>query len=538
MAKRLNWEKLLSTKRVSDFDTCKLSKQNKSQFSDPRSAFERDYDQLVFSYPFRRLQDKTQVIPFPEFDFVHTRLTHSLEVASVGRSLGKLASKFVFSEISKSFVTENNICPGDIGALVAAACLAHDIGNPPFGHSGEDSISFYFSESGHSIRPMNLISPTFKLTEKKTHFISHEYNFNGDKYEEVEKKYDKQTIYQNTKKWSDLIKFEGNANGFRIITRNCERGINPTAALLGAFSKYPRESFLVKDPFAGIEKSKRPKSQTKYGFFQEQRNLFNDIATHLGLIKVSGIDENDIAFKRHPLTFLVEAADDISYQIIDFEDGCRLNLIDFDKEYILETKTKRNIKKSPKDILIGIASIDKSFDKSKLENMSDFKEAISYLRSKVINVLVHTVFDVFAKNYEAIMLGEFDNALIECIDNKSISDNLRLMKELVKKQVYNYKPVLESEASGFEVMSALIESFAVTTNICISCGDKETPKQKKLKSLLPKEYQPKDEKEDGNLSFDEVYERVLKILDYVSGMTDNYAISLYRRIKGISLPTR
>lgn len=532
MRTRLDWEKLLSTKRVSDFDECRLTPQKQSQFEDPRSAFERDYDQLIFSYPFRRLQDKTQVIPFPEFDFVHTRLTHSLEVASVGRSFGKLAASIIFKELSADFIKQNKLCPSDIGALVGASCLAHDIGNPPFGHSGEDSISYYFSDIDQSIQPFNILHPNFVRQENtECYFTTYDY----ESKQHTEFSFSEKGIFPDTKKWCDLIKFEGNANGFRIITRNCERGINPTAALIGTFSKYPRESWLVLDPFSGLEKKDKPKSQLKYSFFQEQRELFKAISEDIGLIKIEGISEYDIAYRRHPLTFLMEAADDIAYQMIDFEDGCRLKLIDFDKEYIFIVD-KKEIRKTPKSILQSIAELDNAFDIDKLNKAKDFKESISYLRAKVINVLIHSAFEIFTENYEGIMAGTFDKALVDCIKNSVVCKSLGEMKSLVREHVYNYKPVLESEASGFEVMSSLIESFAITSNICISCGDRETPKQLKLKSLLPKEFRPEEEVTDGNLTFDEKYKRVLKILDYVSGMTDNYAVSLFRRIKGISLP--
>jgi len=532
MTTRLNWEKLLSTKRVSDFDECRLTPPKPSQFEDPRSAFERDYDQLIFSYPFRRLQDKTQVIPFPEFDFVHTRLTHSLEVASVGRSFGKLAATLIFKELSADFIKQNKLCPSDIGALVGASCLAHDIGNPPFGHSGEDSISYYFTDIDNSIQPLNILRPNFVRHENGEFFFT---EYDSESKQHIEFSISEKEIFSNTKKWCDLIKFEGNANGFRIITRNCERGINPTAALIGTFSKYPRESWLASDPFSELEKKAKPKSQAKYGFFQEQRELFKAISEDIGLLKIEGISEHDIAYRRHPLTFLMEAADDIAYQMIDFEDGCRLKLIDFDKDYNI-TVDKKEIRKSPRQILQDIAEIDEAFDIDKLNKTKDFKESISYLRAKVINVLVHSAFEIFSEEYENIMTGKFDKSLVDCIKNRDVYKSLEAMKSLVKEHVYNYKPVLESEASGFEVMSALIDSFAITSNICFTCGDRETPKQLKLKSLLPKEFRPEDEQEKGNLTFDEKYERVLKILDYVSGMTDNYAVSLFRRIKGISLP--
>ena len=282
---RMDWRKLLSTTRVYDSKNGKNNTSTKSQFEDPRSPFERDFDQIIFSYPFRRLQDKTQVIPFPEFDFVHTRLTHSLEVASVGRSFGKLVTDLIEEKEEKEILGKNT--SSDIGALIAAACLAHDIGNPRFGHSGEDSISNYFKENDNSKKRI-----LTTLSEKQK---------------------------------EDLCKFEGNANGFRIIANNYGRGINPTYALLGAFTKYPRESYLEKEP-SNIEELK---SQAKYGFFQAEKEMFKNIAEELGLIRIEDIGEDDIAYHRHPLAFLMEASDDIAYGMIDFEDGCRLGLIDF-----------------------------------------------------------------------------------------------------------------------------------------------------------------------------------------------------------------
>jgi dGTPase len=266
------------------------------------------------------------------------------------------------------------------------------------------------------------------------------------------------------------------------------------------------------------------------------------MADELGLIKVDGIGENDIAYKRHPLAFLMEASDDIAYGMIDFEDGCRLNLIDFEKKYTsFKSRKKDNtfeevkIDKTPKNILIEIAKNDNSFDVDKLNSFSDFKQQISYLRGKVINVLIHLCFNVFEKEYENIMTGKFDKSLIDCIDNVEIISNLNAMKELVRKYVYQYPAVLECEASGFEVMEHLISSFAMTSNICYSCGETETAKDKKLRSLLPEEFQPETEKEIEQLSENEKYVRVLTVLDYITGMTDKYAINLYRKIKGLQI---
>lgn len=491
--KRMSWEKLLSTTRVYN---SKNDTSPKSQFEDPRSPFERDFDQIIFSYPFRRLQDKTQVIPFPEFDFVHTRLTHSLEVASVGRSFGKLVADLIEEKEGEDALGENT--SSDIGALIAAACLAHDIGNPPFGHSGEDSISNYFRENRGKEKILQQLSKKQK---------------------------------------EDLCNFEGNANGFRIIANNYARGINPTYALLGAFTKYPRESYLEKEP-SNIEELK---SQAKYGFFQAEKEMFKNIAEELGLIRIEGIGEDDIAYHRHPLAFLMEASDDIAYGMIDFEDGCRLGLIDFEKTYgTIKLRNKKNeleekvINKSPKEILCNIAKKDNSFYEDKLKEFDDYKQQLSYLRSKVINVLIHKCFEVFKNNYEGIMKGDFDKDLISCID-QDIIDNLEYIKVLVRKYVYQHPPVLQSEASGFEVIDFLIDSFATTSNICFTCGEEETAKQKKMRSLLPEEFQPEYEKQVQNLTGEDIYNRVLRILDYISGMTDKYAVHLYRRMRGIEI---
>ena len=491
--KRMSWEKLLSTTRVYN---SKNDTSPKSQFEDPRSPFERDFDQIIFSYPFRRLQDKTQVIPFPEFDFVHTRLTHSLEVASVGRSFGKLVADLIEEKEGEDALGENT--SSDIGALIAAACLAHDIGNPPFGHSGEDSISNYFRENRGKEKILQQLSKKQK---------------------------------------EDLCNFEGNANGFRIIANNYARGINPTYALLGAFTKYPRESYLEKEP-SNIEELK---SQAKYGFFQAEKEMFKNIAEELGLIRIEGIGEEDIAYHRHPLAFLMEASDDIAYGMIDFEDGCRLGLIDFEKTYgTIKLRNKKNeleekvINKSPKEILCNIAKKDNSFYEDKLKEFDDYKQQLSYLRSKVINVLIHKCFEVFKNNYEGIMKGDFDKDLISCID-QDIIDNLEYIKVLVRKYVYQHPPVLQSEASGFEVIEFLINSFITTSYICFTCEEKETAKQRKMKSLLPEEFRPENEIQVENLAGIEVYNRVLKILDYISGMTDKYAVHLYRRMRGIEI---
>jgi len=523
---RMNWEQLLCFKRVSEFSSCKVEPKP-SNYSEVRSPFEKDFDQLIYSYPFRRLQDKTQVIPFPEFDFVHTRLTHSLEVATVGRSLGKMAAEIIFRELGEKKMCALGLCPNDIGTLVAAACLAHDIGNPPFGHSGENSISLYF-DNYYDLYRNSMLPDYGALTEEQAIELSKRQDlvfFRGSFHD-----------IDHFKRWNDLIQFEGNANGFRIITRNCEKGINPTAALLGTFTKYPRESGLQ----GYIPSGSIPKHLSKYGFFQSEKEIFYQMAMEVGLLNHPGTKENNLAYCRHPLAYLMEASDDIAYSIIDFEDGCRLGLIDFYKKYgTLRVRNKKGkmdqfvIDAAPIDLFIEIAAMDESFNAEKVLEM-DFKEALSYLRSKVINVLTHECFKIFGQHYEEIMQGKFSDALIDKIVDPRIKNGMEKMKFLVRKFVYNFPPVLQSEASGFEVMDSLIGAFAVNSNICISCGEEPDARAIKLQSLLPDDYSPKEEIEAHNLTPEEVYNRLILVLDYVSGMTDNYAMFLYRKIKGIS----
>lgn len=514
---RMKWKNLLSTKRVSEF--CGMVNENKSQFEEIRSPFEEDCNQLIYSYAFRRLQDKTQVIPFPKLDFVHTRLTHSLEVANIGRALGKKAFKLISKEEKLEDITAQ-----DIGALLAASCYAHDIGNPPFGHSGEESIGVYFDTKPEWIG-LN-IEFYFDFNELKNKY---EIKSSFDRYVPTPPEAgsdDLSTIFSDTKMLFDLKRFEGNANGFRILTNNCGKGIDPTYALLGVFTKYPRESFISED-INNYEGKTRPKHMKKFGFFQAERDFFLHLVDEIGLIKISK-DEDDLAYCRHPLAYLMEAADDIAYQMIDFEDGCRLDLIDYHSTYNGRT---------PREVLIKIAEIDKSFSVTHLENLcrnSDHKDELNYLRLSVIDVLTNLCFEVFAKNYDDIMEGKFNSSLIESIENEHVIAALKYMRGLIVDKIYVYRPVLELEAAGFQILEGLLASFAKSAKICVSCGDRKNAKEKKIESLIPIDYRPK-ESSTGQLTKEEIYNRYLRITDYISGMTDKYALDLYRKLRGISI---
>ena len=450
MFTKMQWESLLNPYRIGEDRSVQKSGDGL------RSEFERDYDRLVFSHPFRRLQDKTQVFPIPEHDFVHNRLTHSLEVSSVGRSLGKSAGAQILErhpELKQLF------SPFDFGSITAAACLAHDLGNPPFGHSGEESISSFFK----SEKVSNMFRPLMKESE-----------------------------------WADLTNFEGNAQGFRILNNPYERGLNLTMATLAAFTKYPHGSLLR-------SKISDRKSQKKYGYFQNELDQFAEVAEATGLIAL-----NEESFCRHPLVFLVEAADDICYHIIDLEDGCRLGLVQFEVV---------------RDLLAAI--LGERYDSAKLEKIYGENEKISLLRALCINQLIYEATTVFMKHEDAILSGDFDTDLISEVESNYI---LKAISKLSIEKLYRSRVVLEKEAGGFEVLENLLSDFCYSVYYKYYKPDGYNGKYRSIFRLLPDNIQYYI---DQDASF---YQRMLYITDYISGITDRHAVSLFKRIKGISLP--
>ena len=440
----MNWESLLSARRYSDKSTDVEHDKN-------RSRFEQDYDRIIFSQPFRKLQDKTQVFPLPEDDFVHTRLTHSLEVSSVGRSLGKNGGQFI---LDSHPALESQFSIHDIGSIVAAACLAHDLGNPPFGHAGEDGLSSFFSstESGQFFK------------------------------EQVTKE-----------EWTDLINFEGNAQGFRILNSPMFGGTEVTFATLGAFTKYPISS--------SSPKSDDRKSHKKFGFYQSESARFELIASDMGL-KVLGPK----MWSRHPLTLLVEAADDICYSIIDFEDGCRLGLVSFE---------------TYKSLLSEI--IGDTFSSQKLDRITSFNEKVGILRAMAISKLVNECSTIFKEKEKDILDGIYDQALTDTIPSSSI---LQEISKLSVEKIYRSRQVLEREAGGYEVISQLMEKFTFAVNEKLF--DTASPRSKTIFQLLPQEY--------GRLLMDNThttYGALRLVTDYISSLTDRYAMRLYRIVKGL-----
>ncbi len=447
------WAKLISKKRFETADVRYASDES------VRGEFQRDYDRIVFSSAFRRLQNKTQVMPMPESDFVHTRLTHSLEASVVGRSLGRIVGKNIL-ERHPELVLEKNIQEADFGDVVAAACLAHDIGNPPFGHSGEDAISSYF------------------LSEAAKPYLTN--------LTEAERE--------------DLIRYEGNAAGFRVLTYtypshcNMPGGLSLTYTTLATFTKYPKESL-------PILKGTKNTSEKKYGFFQTEKAWFNNIAKELGLLKKG--NDGEIFYNRHPLAFLVEAADDICYRIIDFEDGLKLGLVPHEQGM---------------DLLRQILNLDPN-RKSTL-TFYDWKEEIGYLRARIIGKLIDECTNVFLKHEQAILAGTYDKPLINELTCKPVLDKI---KELSIKLIYQNRPVLEIEAAGFEVLGGLLDASIKAV------FEKDSKHHRKLAALIPPQYlELPDNATD--------YERIIHITDFVTSLTDQAALGLYRKIKGIELP--
>jgi dGTPase len=439
----MTWPQLLSPLR---------SGQQVGSIEPSRSAFEQDYDRIIFSHPFRRLQDKTQVHPLPEHDFVHTRLTHSLEVSSVGRSLGKKVGEVLLQRYP---ALTTSLSSSDFGAVVAAGALAHDLGNPPFGHSGEEAISDFF-----------LHNPV------------------GEKFQEQ----------VTPEQWSDLIKFEGNAQGFRLITRN-QYGLKLTFATLGAFTKYPCTAY-----FPLRDKSKR--SQKKFGFFQSEAKLFDAVAQATGLAQVTAH-----AWQRHPLAFLVEAADDICYSIIDLEDGCRLGLVSFDETV---------------ELFSGI--LGSKLDRSKLAKTSGLNEQLGVLRAMTIGELTDDCIKVFLDHEQRILDGSFDVALTE---SGSFARELKAISDLSVQKIYRARPVMEIEAAGFEALPGLMEEFV---RAALHLTERNQPRKfATIAQLMPPEivsaiHQTTD-----------TYTILRLVIDLVSGLTDRHALSLFRKIKGISV---
>ena len=443
----MEWKQLISNKRFGQ-------EHKHAERHDDRSEFKRDYDRLIFSSAFRRLQNKTQVFPLPGSIFVHNRLTHSLEVASVGMSIGNDISRRIIKkqpDLKDTLVEE-------IGTIVSAACLAHDLGNPPFGHSGEKAIQTFFSEGpGLKIKPM----------------VSSEF-------------------------WDDITHFEGNANAFRILTHRFkgrrQGGFVMTYSMLASIVKYPFASSLVGN-------------HGKFGFFASEAESYRKIADELGISCKSAPGE-PLKYARHPLVYMVEAADDICYEIMDIEDSHKLKILSYaETEHLLLSFFDEDIQQKIRQRIID-------------EELTDENEKVVYMRASVIGKLENECVAAFLAHEEEILAGTFEGSLIDHISERQ-KKAYQECEKISYSKIYQSKPVLDIELSGYQIMATLMKVFVEAA---------VNPSRFYSKQLLRRVSSQYDI-ENENLE-----ERIMAVLDYISGMTDIYALDIYQKINGISLP--
>ena len=440
----MEWTKLLSSKRFG-------MEHYYDKRNHDRTEYQRDYDRLIFSSPFRRLQNKTQVFPLPGSVFVHNRLTHSLEVASVGRSIGNFVGKSLRSKHPDSEAHFD-----EIGDIVAAACLAHDLGNPPFGHSGEKAIGTYFSEG----KGQNL----------------------------------QQELENEGGRWRDFTHFEGNANAIRLLTHQFigrrQGGFVMTYSTLASIVKYPYSSELSGE-------------KQKFGFFASEEKSYLKIANDLGIRQLNSAP---LHFARYPLVYLVEAADDICYQIMDIEDAHKLNLQTTEKTIELFLHFFEGDR---------LASVKRTLDM-----VNDVNEKIAYLRSSIIGLLVMECANVFLQNEEDILKGAFHGTLINNIHHIPL-EAYKQCSVFAIANIYRAKEVLDIELAGYQIIGSLLERFIdaiLTPTHAYSTL---------LLNRVPEQY---------NMYSESLTERVQAVIDFVSGMTDVYALDLYRKITGMDVP--
>lgn len=439
---RMEWSRLICDKRL-----------GMEEYHDARrhtrSDFQRDYDRLIFSSPFRRLQNKTQVFPLPGSIFVHNRLTHSLEVSSVGRSLGhevaiRLKEKYADPELHRKF--------DDIRDIVAAACLCHDLGNPPFGHSGEKTIATFFSEG-----PGQLLRHRFSERE-----------------------------------WADFVNFEGNANSFRLLTHQFkgrrQGGMAMTYSTLASIVKYPYTSL-----HAG--------EKGKFGFFASEEDIYRRVAVQLGIPELQ-----PWRFARHPLVYILEAADDICYQIMDIEDAHKLKIL-----------TTNQVKR----LFLGFFE---PWARERFEHvmagLSDPNEQIAYLRSGVVGALVENCAEAFMAHEEEMLAGTFRGNLVGALP-ALLRDAYGACSATAWEKIYCAQMVVDIELAGNRIVSFLMQTLVEAVM------HPERNYSRLLFNVIPQQYDVKSESP---------YGRIQSVLDHVSGMTDVYALDLYRKLNGHSLP--
>ncbi len=458
----MNWEQLYSAKRTGSEQRTNPSPET------IRNSFQRDYDRLIFSSAFRRLQNKTQVFPLPGAVFVHNRLTHSLEVASVGRSLGKAIGDMLAAQYPGQSEDFREFYKYELPSVIAAACLAHDIGNPPFGHSGEDAIRTFFNDLGGSAR----------------------------------QRFDTE-LSENQRR--DLLFFEGNANAFRTLTHHFNEsrlgGFQLTYSTLASIVKYPCNSL------NGFNKASL--NTKKSGFFDGDIPTWKNIAGQLGIPQLVAGTE---VYARHPFVYLVEAADDICYRIVDFEDAHRLGIIGL--------STIRDLFLAFFDKEQGYDAPDKVLDS--FNRINDDNQKVQFLRAKLINLLVKRVSQVFQEKEKELLAGSLQQSLIDYLPEAE--------RALVKKidafsvaHIYNHRSVLEIELAGYNVIGFLLRSFVGAVL------NPSSPKSRKLLLMVPQQFSLA-------IGKDSLYSDLLSVVSFIAGMTDLYAVDMYRKLTGMNFP--
>lgn len=450
---KMEWRRLITNKRY--------GLEERGNLKEDRTQFQRDFDRLIFSGPFRRMQNKTQVFPLPGSVFVHNRLTHSLEVSSVGRSLGLDCGH----GLMRRHEGLGDDFPTSLGAIVSAACLAHDMGNPPFGHAGERAITSFFAENPDGRRLRSYTDPATGegLTPSQ---------------------------------WNDITRFDGNANAFRLLTHQFN------GRRKGGFvMTYPTLASIVKYPFSSSLATKH-----KFGFFEAERDAFVRIADEMGLICF----ENHgglVSYSRHPLAYLVEAADDICYQIMDIEDAHKLRLLTFG-----ETR----------ELLLGFFDEpQRKYISTAYPDVTDENEKIVYFRSRAINMLEHECVKAFLDHEDEILRGKFQGSLVGSLP-PYVAQAYRHCSEVAKSKIYSSHEVLDIELAGFHIIYTLLDLVLKAV-----LNPDDTYSQLLLGRISP-QYQ---------LHAPGLYDRVMAVIDFVSGMTDVYSLDLYRKINGSQLPT-
>lgn len=451
------WSHLLNSQRLG------ASKKFNANTS-TRSQFHKDYDRLVFSHSFRQLNQKTQVHPLTNQLGIHTRLTHSLEVSSIGRSLGMMAAEKIHDALGSGLPA--GVSPADIGVIVQAACLAHDIGNPPFGHAGEYAIRDWFRQP------------------------------------------EPQAILQNlsSNERLDLLAYEGNAQGFRLLARNEHHpdkgGMRLTCATLGAFMKYPwlaTHSNDVNDNHYNVQ---------KFGCFYSEASQLEELAACLHLPR----SEQHDGFARHPLAYLLEAADDICYALIDLEDGINLNMLTYSEVATIFYE------------LIGerLSSVN-------LPAHMSVRQSLASLRARSMMRLVNTVTDAFVANSDALLAGTLQGSLFAHCDT-SVQNGINQAKQLAREKIFNHPSKVRMELMANQCLHSLLNAFMPLAWIGSQSATMQPPmsfEQQRLLKLL----QPHLDEHRRILS-DDIYHNVLNILDFITGMNDHEAYRLAQELQG------